>query len=498
MNLDELLAQQQAEEAASQPQAISLDQMLEQQQAEERAPAEEVGRKYERAFKAGPLQNALTAFSSGGAELARIGDNLKDMVGLMPPEEVTARDQARQQELDMNTNVDMDSGYATSGKIGADVAAAIPTAALATKLGAAAIPAVAMKYLPQAGTKLAGLAGALFEGGVVGATQSEAGNRGVNTAQAGATNAIVDTALRSLSRGTIRGIGNESKEAKKLLDQAEFKTGERPFLPMQQSIDPKSTGIGDTLAKAGAYVASVLPKAKATFTKQADEGAQAINKGILQTRFAGKDRGATVGKVLDETGDVGKAIDASRRTLKQGTRTPYSSLEQAAIAAAAKKAPQGRFTPDQLATASRKVKADDDAARGVYEVSGAPLEDTITSLQKTVGQPVSVTDLATRTFFQGVTNAVGNVARVIPGASLLASTVSTKGFQNFIMGNTGAQKTLQNLMKKGDDAGVVEALKGFVKAYSADSSNDQAMDQRDGVLNQSLTAASNVKNRVGL
>ena len=266
MNLDELLAQQQAEEAASQPQAISLDQMLEQQQAEERAPAEEVGRKYERAFKAGPLQNALTAFSSGGAELARIGDNLKDMVGLMPPEEVTARDQARQQELDMNTNVDMDSGYATSGKIGADVAAAIPTAALATKLGAAAIPAVAMKYLPQAGTKLAGLGGALFEGGVVGATQSEAGNRGVNATQAGATNAIVDTALRSLSRGTIRGIGNESKEAKKLLDQAEFKTGERPFLPMQQSIDPKSTGIGDTLAKAGAYVASVLPKAKATFT----------------------------------------------------------------------------------------------------------------------------------------------------------------------------------------------------------------------------------------
>ena len=66
------------------------------------------------------------------------------------------------------------------------------------------------------------------------------------------------------------------------------------------------------------------------------------------------------------------------------------------------------------------------------------------------------------------------------------------------MGNTGAQKILQNLMKKGDDAGVVEALKGFVKAYSADATNDQAIDQRDGVLNQSLTAASNVKNRVGL
>lgn len=496
MTLDELLAQQQAEEAANQPPALSLDDLLAQQQAEEQAPAEEVGRKYERAFKAGPLQNALTAFSSGGAEVSRIADNLKDMTGLMSPEEVSARDQARQEELAMNTNVNMDSGYATAGKIGADVAAAIPTAVAATKLAGAAIPAQVASRLPAVGSKLGGLGTALFEGGVVGATQSEAGNRGVNATQAGITNAGLQMALRALSRGTIRGVGNESDEAKKLLDQTQYKTGERPFLPIQQSIDPKSTGIGDTLAKASAYIASVLPKARATFTQQADEGAQAINKGIIQTRFPGKDRGATAGRVLNETGDVGKAIDASRRTLSKGTSTPYTSLEQMAIAEAAKKAPKGRFTPDQLATSARKVKADDDAARGVYEVSGAPLEDTITALRATTGQPVSVTDLATRTFFQNISNTLGNVARFVPLASQLASTVATKGFQNFIMGNTAAQKTLQELMKKGDEAGVVTALQGFVKAYSADATNDQAMDQRDGILKQSLTVAENVKNRI--
>jgi len=496
MTLDELLAQQQAEEAASQPPALSLDDLLAQQQAEEAAPAEEVGRKYERMFKKGILQNALTAGVSGGAEIKRIGDNLLDMVGLMSPEEVTARDQARQAELAMGTDIDMDSGWATAGQIGADVAAAIPTAVAATKLAGAAIPAQIVSRLPAVGSKLGGLGTALFEGGVVGATQSEAGNRGVNAGQAGVTNAVLQSTLRALSRGTIRGVGNESDEAKKLLEQTKFKTKERPFLPIQQSIDPKSTGIGDTLARATAYIASVLPKARATFTQQADEGAQAINKGILQTRFPGKDRGATVGRVLDETGDVGKAIDASRKGLKDGTRTPYSSLEQRAIADAAKKAPQGKFTPDQLATSARKVKAEDDAASGVFEVSGAPLEDTITALRATTGQPVSVTDLATRTFFQNISNTLGNVARFVPLASQLASTVATKGFQNFIMGNTAAQKTLQELMKKGDEAGVVTALQGLVKAYSADATNDQAIDQRDSILNQSLTAAENVKNRI--
>ena len=496
MTLDELLAQQQAEEAASQPPALSLDDLLAQQQAEKSQTAEQVGTDYERMFKKGAGQNVATFGASAGAEVARLGDNLMDMVGAMTPERVTERDFARQQQLSANPNVDMDSGYATAGQIGADVAAAIPTAAGATAGASAAIPAAALRFLPQAGSKLGGLGTALFEGGVVGATQSEAGNRGTNAAQAGVTNAVLDTALRALSRGGIRGIGNESKEAKKLLDETEFITGERPFLPMLQSIDPKSAGTGDTIAGIIGNVSAVLPKAQAQLREQAGKGAQQINKGILKTRFKGADKGATVSRVLDETGDVGKAIDASRKTLRRGIRTPYTSPEQMAIAEAAKRAPQGKFTPDQLATQSRRVKDEIDKFSGRYEVGGAPLEDTITALRATVGQPIGVTDLATRTFFQDLGSIVGKVVGAVPVLSGLASTTATKGFQNFIMGNAGAQKTLQELMKKGDEAGVIEALKGFVKAYSADATNDQAIDQTDGILTQSLTAAQNVKNRV--
>jgi hypothetical protein len=167
-----------------------------------------------------------------------------------------------------------------------------------------------------------------------------------------------------------------------------------------------------------------------------------------------------------------------------------------AIAEAAKRAPQGKFTPDQLATQSRRVKDEIDKFSGRYEVGGAPLEDTITALRATVGQPIGITDLSTRTFFQDLGSIVGKVVGAVPALSGLASTTATKGFQNFIMGNTAAQKTLQELMKKGDEAGVIEALKGFVKAYSADATNDQAIDQTDGILKQSLTAAQNVKNRV--
>ena len=491
---EQMLAQAEAEQAA--PQEATFEELLTQAEAEESQTAEQVGIDYERMFKKGADQNVASFGASAGAEVARLGDNLMDMVGAMTPERVTERDFARQQQLSANPNVDMDSGYATAGQIGADVMAAIPTAVLATKLGTAAIPAVALRFLPQAGSKLAGLGTALFEGGVVGATQSEAGNRGINATQAGGTNAVLNTALRALSRGGIRGIGNESKEAKKLLDETEFITGERPFLPMLQSIDPKSAGTGDTIAGIIGNVSAVLPKAQAQLRQQADKAYQQITKGILKTRFKGADKGATVSRVLDETGDVGKAIDASRKTLRKGIKTPYTSPEQMAIAEAAKRAPQGKFTPDQLATQSRRVKDEVDKFSGRYEVGGAPLEDTITSLRATVGQPIGITDLSTRTFFQDLGSIVGKMVGAVPVLSGLASTTATKGFQNFIMGNAGAQKILQELMKKGDDAGVIEALKGFVKAYSADATNDQAIDQTDGILTQSLTAAQNVKNRV--
>lgn len=491
---EQMLAQAEAEQAA--PQEATFEELLTQAEAEESQTAEQVGIDYERMFKKGADQNVASFGASAGAEVARLGDNLMDMVGAMTPERVTERDFARQQQLSANPNVDMDSGYATAGQIGADVMAAIPTAVLATKLGTAAIPAVALRFLPQAGSKLAGLGTALFEGGVVGATQSEAGNRGINATQAGGTNAVLNTALRALSRGGIRGIGNESKEAKKLLDETEFITGERPFLPMLQSIDPKSAGTGDTIAGIIGNVSAVLPKAQAQLRQQADKAYQQITKGILKTRFKGADKGATVSRVLDETGDVGKAIDASRKTLRKGIKTPYTSPEQMAIAEAAKRAPQGKFTPDQLATQSRRVKDEVDKFSGRYEVGGAPLEDTITSLRATVGQPIGITDLSTRTFFQDLGGIVGKMVGAVPVLSGLASTTATKGFQNFIMGNAGAQKILQELMKKGDDAGVIEALKGFVKAYSADATNDQAIDQTDGILTQSLTAAQNVKNRV--
>jgi hypothetical protein len=238
---EQMLAQAEAGQAA--PQEATFEELLTQAEAEKSQTAEQVGTNYERMFKKGADQNLATFGASAGAEVARLGDNLMDMVGAMTPERVTERDFARQQQLSSNPNrdfarqqqlssnpnVDMDSGYAMAGQIGADVAAAIPTAYGATAGVGAAIPAAALRFLPKAGSKLAGLVTALFEGGVVGATQSEAGNRGVNATQAGGTNAVLDTALRALSRGGIRGIGNESKEAKKLLDETEFITGERPF-----------------------------------------------------------------------------------------------------------------------------------------------------------------------------------------------------------------------------------------------------------------------------
>lgn len=489
--IDELLAQELAIQAQGQvAEEVDLDQLLQQELAQQTVQQEEQGMpNYERVFSQGAGQNARTFGASAGKEVLRIKDNILDMAGIIEPEEAQKRDYDRQLAFKASSAVDPDSGWATGGDIAAKVTAGIPIA-LATR-------GAGMSALLGSG-RIAGATAAALEGGLVGATQGEVGNRGVDSAQAAGINTILDSSLRALSRGTIRGIGNQSESAKSLTDQIKFKNKKDTFIPVLQNVDEASAGIGDNLARISQNVAGVFPKAKATMQRQADDFAQDTNELMIRQTIPGADRGATGAKVLEETGSMGRAIDASRGTLKAGTATPLSP-NQVPIINAARKADDGNFSPEQLASASRQAKIKADEAAGVVEVSGAPMEKMARDLLKTRGQSLGTTDLATREgfhkFMKASTDMLGNVARVIPGASAVASAIASKGFQNFLMGNAGLQKTIQEVMKKGDETQILRVWESAVAAFSADVSNTVGNER--SILSQAKEAASELSNRAG-
>ena len=266
-------------------------------------------------------------------------------------------------------------------------------------------------------------------------------------------------------------------------------------------------------------VAGVFPAAKDALQAQSKAVGRDVNELLLRRYFPGKDKAATGIKELrkvDENnipiGDMGAAIDASRRGLKSGNASPLTA-NQAPIFDAASKAPLGQFTPQQLASeVASGVKASNQAARNVNSpafgsaqyAGNKPLKEITDTLQETVGRPLLTVDLATRqasgqvqNILGGIGSKLGSLAGKLPVANTIARKMATPSFQNWLMGSTKWQKALQESMKSGKNSGaVIKASQAAVAAFSADVSETSA-DERFNVLGQSGAALSELSNRAG-
>ena len=481
----------------------------------------------EREAGVGSGKQRINSFVAGtGNELKRIGRNVADMAGVMSEEDVIAGDEEAVRQNLLNPNVNPDSGYYTGGKVLGDVTAALPiTAALrggAVPILARALPSLAAK----AGTSSAitgglsssgAVATALAEGGLVGATQANAGERGRTGATSAGVNAVVDTALRSLSRGTIRGVGIPSAQSKKLRESLDTNTTPQSYLPLAQSVG--EGGVGNSIARSVMNVTGVFPAAKDALQAQAKAVGRDTNELLLRRYFPGTDRAVSGVKELrkvDENnipiGDMGDAIDASRASLKSGNASPLTA-NQTPIFDAASKTPLGQFTPQQLAkevqsgvtSANQAARNVDSPAFGSAQYAGKrPLKEITNTLEATTGQPLLITDLATRqmsgkavNLIADIGDRIGSFAGKLPVVSFITRKMATPSFQNWLMGSTKWQKALQESMKSGKDTGaIIKASQAAVAAFNADASETSA-DERLNVLGQSGEALSEISNRLG-
>ena len=362
------------------------------------------------------------------------------------------------------------------------------------------------------------MATALAEGGLVGATQANAGERGRTGATSAGVNAVVDTALRSLSRGAIRGVGMPSAQSKKLKESLDTNTTPQSYLPLAQSVG--EGGVGNSIARSVMNVTGVFPAAKDALQAQAKAVGRDTNELLLRRYFPGKDRAASGVKELrrvDENnipiGDMGAAIDVSRAGLKNKNASPLTA-NQTPIFDAASKTPLGQFTPQQLAKEVQSgVTSANQAARNVNSptlpqlpqyAGKRPLKEITDTLQATTGQPLLITDLATRqmsgkavNIIADIGDKIGSFAGKLPVVSFVTRKMATPAFQNWLMGSTKWQKALQESMKSGKDTGaIIKASQAAVAAFNADASETSA-DERLNVLGQSGEALSEISNRLG-
>jgi hypothetical protein len=136
----------------------------------------------------------------------------------------------------------------------------------------------------------------------------------------------------------------------------------------------------------------------------------------------------------------------------------YLPKQAKVLATAARNATEGRYTGKQL------LKSAEDATEG-GRLTDAPFRqealDRIKVLPRGDDTMAGAATLAARDLVRQLT---GNIMRLVPG---LGKTLGTRGFQNFLLGNTNAQRALKKALATQSGQEVRTVISGIRRAMAA-------------------------------
>jgi hypothetical protein len=344
------------------------------------------------------------------------------------------------------------------GEFGGELLALAPLGAV----GAGAKVAGAATKLPTAMRIL----GSMGEGAIGGAILADPGDRVTGGLMGAGVGGLMTGVGSAGSRLVKDGLAKMKKPAAESIDYVTKQTGRRPSLPLSLGADPAA---GATSAKTGAIadIMSLLPSAKGAVDKQTRDFATDLYEADLRKAFAfNKVVADRAVKVLKETGDMQKALEAGMG--KKGVLPRDARI----LEYAARMAPEGRYSGKQM------LKAAEDFA-GDAPLTNAPFRDIAINRMKVLPRaddtPAGQANLFARDTVRDLGSLIGKTVDLVPGVGAF---VSTPGFQNFLMGNTGAQRMLQEAMETGTGEAVKKAVAAIRRTMSAQADpNDEMLEE---------------------
>ena len=339
-----------------------------------------------------------------------------------------------------------DSTAGSIGEFAGEMAALAPLGAVG---GAARLGSVATK-LPTAMKILAGVA----EGAGAGAILADPNSRGTGAALGGVLGGGMVGAGAVGSRLFKQGLGKMSPAAKEASEYITEKTGKRSFLPLTTAADPAG---GATSARTHAFgdVMSLMPTAKGAVDKQLRDVSMDFFEADLRKALSfNKGVSDKAVRILRETNDMQKAIES---TIMKNGKLPAGIR---VLDAAARKAPAGKYSAQNL------LKAAEDAV-GEGRLTGIPFRDEAINRIKVLPRGDSTaagqSTVFSRDAIRDSSSIVGKTLDLIP---LLGTTISSKGFQNFLIGNTAAQQALRKAVDSGNGQQAMQVVSAIRRAMS--------------------------------
>ena len=437
--LQELLAQQKAEEAEESYQQSIID-------------VENMGT-FGR-FGNGLLEGGIGMFQGAG-----------NMMGLVDDDTIAQR------KLDNRALSDTTAGSVGQfiGEAGALAPLAFmgPTvAAVGTGVGAISKALsgyrLANAVLPTAQKVLSGLsrsrvAMGAAEGGLAGAIAANPNERGAGAAGGATVGGGLSVLSNSLGRFGLRGLAKTTPESQELRRLAQSKLNRKPFIPAGQSMDRGAGALSATTASV-MDVASLLPSAQAKMATQSSKFADDMYETNLMQMFGGmggratKESDAAIKVFRESGGDVKMAIEAG----KNAKNTPQYTNVQNIGNEAASTPSRGRYSGSQLRKASERS-----VAKG-EDFGNLPLRKTATQMEKVMDASPGSSTFAARQLERDTKKSIGELAGAAADfVSLgLGRVLGSETFQNFLIGNT----SLQVALKKAVDSKNSDAIKSIIMA----------------------------------
>lgn len=328
------------------------------------------------------------------------------------------------------------------GEVGGEIASLVVPGAAATR---AMSTIKAVSKLP---TAIRILTGGVAEGATGGAVLAGPDNRGTGALVGGGTGGLLTGVGAAGSRLIKSGLARMKKPAQEGIEYIEDLTGKRPSLPLSVAgdkgaggISAKATGVSD--------VTTQMPSAKGAMESQMEDlgtdffeadlrSALSYNKGVADKAV----------KILRETGDMQKALESSVN--KSGR---YPSNKAYILDSAARNAPEGRYTGKQLLKAAKE-------GAGEGKFTDAPFIDAANNRMKVLPQGDKTSTGAATLFARDEVRFWAHLLGApLDKFPLVGSALGSKGFQNFLLGNTAAQRSLRDVMKKGSAKAVRRVIK---------------------------------------
>lgn len=356
-------------------------------QAEDKqARIEEVRAEEAAALEAFDPTEGMTTFEKTmagmGQGVANIGRNVGNIVGLVEDEEL---EEAKALDEDL-----LDTTAGSVGSFVGEMAALAPLGAVggATRAAGAVgrvAPRVASKF-PRALSSASSAANAALQGAAAGAVTADPNERGAGAVQGAAAGALLNKTLGALGRRVGRGPVSMSDDAKILRNAIEKETGRKIHIPFAQA-----AGEGGGAASGKFIYRSALPMFPLARRELQKQGKNLVNdwqEAVVRRAYSGKNADEVM-KVLKETGDLKKAVEAGSR-LTQGAKGNYLRQAREALEETIMDLPAGQqLTPRAL----------DNVVRKYHSGTGAPFADLTEYGARVMGEAIEESTVAGRSVF---------------------------------------------------------------------------------------------------